>query len=151
VRVEHDYPEPRRLFGSERFDNDQLLDAIASPHAIAAAGGVCDPLPAHFSHPHLGVRGRPIRDALPRFQANRAGVRFSPTGTLADLTGAVGVWTHDTDTSPGESEKVCLTLECEEEALAYVDAVTACLTIGNFQARFNPEFWRSRLQLLMVL
>src|SRR5690606_11168655 len=32
-----------------------------------------------------------------------------------------------------------------------VDAVTACLKVGNFQARFNPEFWRSRLSLLMVM
>lgn len=151
VRIEWDYPETRRLFGTEKHDNDRILDGIAAPEAIAAAGGICDPLPADFTHPILGQRGRPIRDALPRFQASRGGVRFSPTATIADLDGAVGVWDYDTDTSPGENEKDCLTLACEEEVVAHVDAVTACLQIGNFQARFNPEFWRSRLQLLMVL
>lgn len=151
VRIEWDYPEARRLFGTEKHDNDRILDGIAAPEAIAAAGGVCDPLPADFTHPILGQRGRPIRDALPRFQASRGGVRFSPTATIADLDGAVGVWDYDTDTSPGENEKACLTLSCEDEVVAHVDAVTACLQIGNYQARFNPEFWRSRLQLLMVL
>lgn len=151
VRVEWEYPEARRLFGTEKYDNDRILDGIAAPEAIAAAGGVCDPLPADFTHPILGQRGRPIRDALPRFQASRGGVRFSPTATIADLDGAVGVWDYDTDTSPGEDEKSCLALTCEEEVVAHVDAITACLQVGNFQARFNPEFWRSRLQLLMVL
>lgn len=150
LRIEHDYPENRRLFGSDKVDNDRLLDTVLSPQAIAAAGGICDPLPADFTHPILGVRGRPIRDALPRFQASRGGVRFSPTATLAAVSGAVGLWDYETDTSPGEDEKDCLVLECEDEVTAHVDAITACLQIGNFQARFNPEFWRSRLDLLMV-
>ncbi len=150
VRVEYDFPENRRLFGSERTDNDRLIDGVMAPEAVAAAGGICDPLPADFTHPFLGTRGRPIRDALPRFQAARGGVRYSPTATLADMAGSVGVWTHTTDTSPGQTEKDCLTLTCEDESTAYVDAVTACLKVGNFQARFNPEFWRSRLDLLMV-
>lgn len=149
VRLETQFPEDRRLFSAQREDNDRLLDAVLD--AVVASGGICDPLPADFTHPILGERGRPIRDALPRFNANRGGVRYSPTATIADVTGAVGVWTHATDTSPGEAEKACLTLECEDEDVAYVDAVTACLQIGNFAARFNPEFWRSRLSLLMVL
>jgi hypothetical protein len=150
VRVEYDYPEERRLFGTDRGDNDRLIDGLIKPQALTAAGGICDPLPADFTHPFLGQRGRPIRDALPRFQASRGGVRFSPAATLAAMSGSVGVWTHTVDTSPGEAEKACLTLTCEDESTAYVDAITACLQIGNFSARFNPEFWRSRLDLLMV-
>lgn len=150
VRVEQVYPDNRQLFGSVREDNDRILDGLLAEPAIAAAGGICDPLPADFAHPILGNRGRPIRNALPRFQAARGGVRYSPTATLADLAGSVGVWTYETDTSPGATEKLCLVLECEEEQVANVDAITACLQIGNFQARFNSEFWRSRLDLLMV-
>jgi hypothetical protein len=153
VRIEHDFPEVRRLFGTEKSENDRLLNGLMGYQvgAVAAAGGICDPLPADFSHPVIGNRGRPIRDALARFQAARGGVRFSPAITLADMAGSVGVWTYETDTSPGETQKVCLTLTCEDEEVAYVDAITACLQIGNFQARFNPEFWRSRLDALMVL
>lgn len=150
VRVEYDYPNDRKLFASEKQDNDALIDRFMAPQAIAAAGGICDPLPADFTHPALGVRGRPIRDALPRFQAARGGVRYSQTATLADVADGVGVWTIETDTSPGETVKACLVVDCDEEQTALVDAVTACLQIGNFQARFNPEYWRSRLDLLMV-
>lgn len=155
VRIESDFPENRRLFGTERHENDRLLNEILGYQVgvlpVTAAGGICDPLPADFAHPVIGNRGRPIRDALARFQAARGGVRFSPAITLADMDGSVGVWTYETDTSPGETEKVCLTLTCEDEEVAHVDAITACLQVGNYQARFNPEFWRSRLDALMVL
>lgn len=151
-RIEQEFPEDRRLFASERTDNNRLLDALIRPAelGVAAAGGICDPLPADFSHPFFGDRDRPIRDALPRFQAARGGVRFSPAVTLSAVAGATGLWTIETDTSPGETQKNCLVLTCEDEEVAQVDAVTACLQIGNFNARFNPEFWRSRLDLLMV-
>src|SRR5690606_23073985 len=146
------YPENRRLTSSQRDDNDRILDTVLEPAAIAASGGICDPLPADFTHPVIGDRGRPIRDGLPPFQVARGGVRYSPAVTLGDLPmGSVGVWTHETDQDPGSDVKDCGELECEEELTAYVDAVTACLKVGNFQARFNPEFWRSRLSLLMVM
>lgn len=173
IRVEYDYPEDRRLVSTNRADNDKILDAArvspttaseraaavaasgGDPLGVAAAGGICGPLPADFSNPFFGTRGRPIRDALPRFQGvsrtgNGGGVRFSPAMTMANLAGSTGVWTIETDEDPGETEKACLVLECEDEQVAYVDAVTACLQVGNFQARFNPEFWRSTLELLMV-
>lgn len=153
VRVEQEYPENRRLaVGGERHQNDRLLDQLITPATlgVAAAGGICDPLPADFAHPIFGDRDRPIRDALPRFNAARGGVRFSPAVTLSAVSGSVGVWDIETDESPGETQKNCLVLTCEDEEVAYVDAITACLQIGNFQARFNPEFWRSRLDLLMV-
>lgn len=153
VRVEYDYPETSRLFGAERNDNDRILDAAnVSPHlAVAAAGGICDPLPADFSIPLLGSRGRPIRDALPRFQAARGGVRFSPTLSIVQVTGGVGTWTYETDVLPGGSTKDCAILTCEDESVAHVDAVYRCVQVGNFQARFNPEWWRNRLDLLSVL
>lgn len=155
VRVEQEFPENRRLSVSgERHSNDMLLSGLMGHQPglvpVTAAGGICDPLPADFAHPIFGDRDRPIRDALPRFNAARGGVRFSPAVTLSAVSGSVGVWTIETDESPGETEKNCLVLTCEEEEVAYVDAITACLQIGNFSARFNPEFWRSRLDLLMV-
>lgn len=153
VRVEQEYPDTRRLsIGGERHTNDRLLDQVIAPAqlGVAAAGGICDPLPADFAHPIFGDRDRPIRDALPRFNAARGGVRFSPAVTLSAVSGSVGVWSIETDESPGETQKNCLVLTCEDEEVAYVDAITACLQVGNFQARFNPEFWRSRLDLLMV-
>lgn len=150
VRLEAQMPETRQLFGAKREENDALIERLLAPQAVAAAGGICDPLPADFVHPIFGDRGRPLRDALPRFQASRGGVRYSPAADLSAVSGGVGVWTHETDTSPGENEKACLVVECEDELSEVVDAITACLTIGNFQARFNPELWRSRLELLGI-
>jgi len=149
VHMEHVYPESRQL-GLTSEENTRLIDAIAAPRAITAAGGICEPLPADFSHPICGDRGRPIRDGLPGFRADRGGIRFQPSVTVGDLAGSITVWTSDTDATPGTEEKDCPRIECEEEISANVDAIVACVTVGNFQARFNPEFWRSRLDLLMV-
>jgi hypothetical protein len=149
VHMERVYPESRQL-GLSNEENTRLIDSIAAPRAITAAGGICEPLPADFSHPICGDRGRPIRDGLPGFRADRGGIRFQPSVTVGDLSGSITVWTSDTDAAPGTEEKDCPRIECEDEVSANVDAIVACVTVGNFQARFNPEFWRSRLDLLMV-
>src|SRR5690606_35027803 len=78
-------------------------------------------------------------------------VRFQPWPTLGDLSGAVAVWTEANDANPtSPSVKPCPTVECPEEDECTVDAITACLTVGNFQAKFNPEFWAAQLELLMI-
>lgn len=149
VHMDKVFPESRTL-GNSASENTRLIDTITEPRAITAAGGICEPLPADFRHPICGDRGRPIRDALPAFRADRGGIRFSPSTTVADLEDAITVWTSTTDADPGTDVKACPRVECEDELSATVDAIVACLTVGNFQARFNPEFWRSRLDLLMV-
>ncbi len=143
------YPEERSL-GLSAEENTRRIDAVMSPRAITASGGICEPLPADFAHPICGERGRPITNSLPSYRADRGGLRFAPSATVADLESAITVWTHETDAAPGSDTKACPRVVCEEEDSAQVDAIVACLTVGNFQARFNPEFWRSRLDLLMV-
>jgi hypothetical protein len=148
IRVEREYPESR-LLGPSVVQNTRLIDAVTGPEAIVAAGGICDPLPADFTVPVFGNRGRPIRDALPTFGA-RGGVRFQTAISAADLAAGVDVWTAATDASPGTATKACLTVTCAAETEVTVDAITACLTIGNFQARFNPEYWAAHLQALAI-
>ena len=154
VRWELDYPDSRVLSSEQRGDNDAVIENLLGPRALAAAGGICDPLPADFTHPVCSDGGRPIRDSLPRFQATRGGVRFSPAVSVGiGIGGAfagVTEWPIETDESPGDAVKGCLVLDCELEDEAKVDAITACVQIGNFQARFSPEFWRSRLEVLRV-
>lgn len=151
IHMDKLYPESRSL-GNSAEENTRMIDAVTAPRAITAAGGICEPLEADFSHPICGDRGRPITDSLPSFRANRGGARFAPSATVADLESAITVWTEANDAadSPEPATKACPRVECEEELSATVDAIVACLTVGNFQARFNPEFWRSRLDLLMV-
>jgi hypothetical protein len=154
IRLEFNYPEDRQ-FGMSVEENTRMVNRLTEPRAIVAAGGICDPLPADFSHPIFGNRGRPIRNALPAFNADRGGLRFMPAATLGDLSALVPspitVWTHETDAEPLTETKGCPALECDTETEAKVDAIVRCLTIGNFQAKFNPEFWRSRLDLLLVM
>jgi hypothetical protein len=149
IRLERSYPEERQ-FGTSVEENSRMVSEVAGDRAIVAAGGVCGPLEADFSHPVCGDRGRPIRDALPAFQADRGGLRFAPAVTLGDLEDAITVWTSENDESPGVLTKACPHLDCPDEVEARVDAIVACLTVGNFQAKFNPEFWRSRLDIVMV-
>lgn len=149
IRMEKTYPEERQ-FGTSVETNTEMVNAVAGHRAIVAAGGICGPLEADFSHPVCGDRGRPIRDALPAFQADRGGLRFAPSASIGDLSDAVTVWTVENDESPGVLTKACPHLTCPDEVEARVDAIVACLTVGNFQAKFNPEFWRSRLDLVMI-
>lgn len=149
VTIESAFPEGRMLDHPTTDKNTRLLDTVMGVEAITAAGGICDPLPADFSRPFFGDRGRPIRDALPRFGAPRGGVRFSPAFSAFDLNDAITLWDYETDESPGESVKACPRIDCEEEHTAHVDAIVRCLTIGNFQARFNPELWAASLRALI--
>lgn len=149
VRLDTSYPEERQL-GAQVVDNNRIIESVMGPQAIGAAGGICDPLEADLTHPVCGDRSRPIRDALPRFQARTGGIRYSPAVSLNDFDEAITIWTEQLDSSPGVETKACPRVECGEELEAKVDAVTACLTIGNFQARFNQNQWRSALAALAI-
>jgi hypothetical protein len=149
LRLEKTYPIERQ-FGMSVEENTRMVEAVAGQRAIVAAGGICGPLEADFTHPVCGDRGRPIRDGLPAFNADRGGLRYAPAVTVGDLTDAVTVWTSENDASPGVLTKACPHIGCPDEIEAKVDAIVQCITVGNFQAKFNPEFWRSRLDLLMV-
>ena len=154
LRLDFQYPESRQL-NRQTQDSTKIINGVFTTEAtsyagIAAAGGICGPLDSDFSNPICGDRGRPIRDALTRFAAPRGGIRYQPSASLADVAAGITVWPIATDESPGSDEKDCLVLTCEEEVEAKVDAVVACVQIGNFQAKFNPEFYRSRLDVLMI-
>src|SRR5699024_2846389 len=117
---------------------------------ITAAGGFCGPGDVDHSHPICADRGRPIRDGMIQFNATRGRVSFAPAAGLGDLAGNVSIWTAETDADPGDATKPCPPVECPEELSCEVDAIVRCITVGNFQARFSPEFWASRLELLLA-
>jgi hypothetical protein len=161
LELQYHYPTTRTLTKNAGV-NTSVVEGFLRPRAtgvdpmnpkrpaLIASGGICDPLPADFDHPICGDRARPIRDALPRFSADRGGVRFAPAASLGDVSAGTGVWTESRDLSPGTFVKNCLVITCKDEVEVKVDAIYRCLEIGNFAAKFNPEFWQSRLDLLMV-
>ena len=133
------FGKPRTL-GRDAIGNEQKILDVTSEKALRASGGICAPVPVQYDLPILGVSDRPVRDALARFGATRGGVRLLPPPSLSDVTGAVGVWTEANDVSPSSpATKPCLTLDCPDETETLVAAITQCLKIGNFRARFFPE------------
>lgn len=115
-----------------------------------ADGGLCAPLNVSYDVFSIGTEVRPIRDALLRFAATRGGIRHMTSPQLADVAGSGGgasvrVITEAQDAA-GNTNKPCLVLTCGEEVEEKVDAVTACVQIGNwsylsYRERFDAQ-WR---------
>ena len=132
-------PEDRRLSEDAGLSTSRM-DAVASLDAVVASGGTCLPVNVDYEVHTFGSTARPVRDALPRFGADRGGLRFVAPPTLASSSGAVAIWTEANDVSPSSpATKPVLTFTCGTEQLVYVDAIPARVRIGNFSGRYNPE------------
>lgn len=132
-------PDDRRLSEDASLSTARM-DAVTSTEALVASGGTCLPVNVDYSVPLWGSTARPVRDALPRFGADRGGLRFVAPPTLASAAGAVALWSESNDTNPtSPATKPVLTFTCGSENLVYVDAIPARVLIGNFAGRYNPE------------
>lgn len=135
------YPQDRQL-DSTLDSNERKLNAVTSPQAIVAAGGYCGPVDVDYTFDRVGSTIRPLRDSLARFGATRGGIRVTPPMQLADVAGAVGVWTDANDVAAAtdpDVRKSCLRVVCEDEVEIKVSAMVKCLDIGNFVNKFYPE------------
>jgi hypothetical protein len=134
------YDEARTLTGDPVADQRKVNDVV-STEALVASGGVCGPVAVDYSVTSVSANDRPVRDALAVFGAARGGLRYILPHTLAMVTAdnAVSVWTNATDVSPGANTKPDATFVCQSVQETYVDAVTAIVQFGNFQARYFPE------------
>lgn len=143
-------PEDRTVRGSDHWGrNTAKFDAVTSPGAIVAAGGLCAPLAIDYSYQAIGVQGRPIRDALPGFQAERGGIQFRPDispVTDTSSTGprsATGIWTNTDDenayAASNPPRKAVWIVDCPDTATAEVEAITLQLEFSNVTSRFDPE------------
>jgi len=151
-RVTRHYDDSRTL-GHNIDQNNARLNAlfgagVGTPEA--AAGGICGPGDVDHSVGVCSETGRPVRDGLAQVLASRGRLQFSPNVGIGDLDAAVSVWTVAMDESPGDNTKPCPPINCPEELSCEVDAVTRCLTVGNFQAKFSPEVWAANLQVLLA-
>jgi hypothetical protein len=133
-----DYPEERKL-GEDPWANTRKIEAATSPQALIATGGVCLPTNVDYNVPTWVTGERPIRDALPAYQASRGGIRYVQPPDIGTYVGASGIWTEATDASPGASTKPIVTVSCGSEQLVYLQAVSTRLGFGNMQSRFAPE------------
>lgn len=145
------YPEDRFL-GTDAEANTAKISATT---ALIASGGHAAPAEVKYDIFGIGsTTNRPIRDALPKFQADRGGIRFvTPPSFAADTyADAVGVWTaaNDSAETPSPSAKTSLTVTAAQENTAVTDAVTLQLQFGNLMTRAYPELIARHNELALV-
>lgn len=139
VRISSDYGDARTL-GANAFQNQQKMRAVMGDEALVASGGICAPVTPYYGLLELSVPSRPVRDALPRFNADRGGIRYAVPPTLADVTTAVGLITAANDARGGTfSQKSCQHVDCPDLAEVDVSIIYHCVEFGNLQSRTFPE------------
>jgi hypothetical protein len=132
------FPEERTLT-TDVESNWAKIQAVTSPEALVASGGHAAPFEVKYDIFGLGTTARPVRDCLPKFQANRGGIRFVTPPVLSSYGNAVGVWTNATDTNPGTETKATMTVSAAAEQTVATDAVTLQMQFGNLATRAYPE------------
>ena len=168
------YPEERTL-STDAESNKAKIDAVVGQQALTASGGHAAPFEVKYDIFGLGsTTDRPVRDLLPKFQADRGGVRFVTPPTLISLTNAnanaasvygyanaVGLWNETTATPSVASwqnnlsdstgtVKDYLTVTAAAEQVAQTDAVTLQLQFGNLMTRAYPELIARHNELALV-
>jgi hypothetical protein len=148
------YPETRFL-GTDPLENAAKIEGVVGRDALVASGGHAAPVEVKYDIFGIGsTTARPVRDALPKFQADRGGVRFVTPPSFADgsYANAVGVWTaaNDSAETPSPSSKTSLTVSAAAEQTAVTDAVTLQLQFGNLMTRAYPELIARHNELALV-
>lgn len=152
------YPEDRILHKDHFNENGSKIANVISPEAVTAAGGLVAPVEVRYDIFGLGSDARPVRDALAVFgayNADRGGIQFAAPPALADLTGAVSLWTIQDDidaatTGAPDPVKPCIRVTGGANVTVYTDAVPLCITFGNMNARAYPELVEKQTKLGMV-
>lgn len=134
------YPESRTLT-QDAEANWAKVQAVSGPEALVASGGHSAPFEVKYDIFGLGTTARPLRDALPKFQADRGGIRFVTPPVLSSYADAVGIWTaaNDSAETPNPASKLSLTVTAAGENTVATDAVTLQLQFGNLMSRAYPE------------
>jgi hypothetical protein len=148
------YPEERTL-STDAESNVLKIESVVGREALVASGGHAAPFEVKYDIFAQGsTTDRPVRDALPKFQADRGGIRFvTPpsfaAGTYAD---AVGIWTaaNDSAQTPSPASKTSLTVAAAAEQTVSTDAVTLQLQFGNLMSRAYPELISRHNELALV-
>lgn len=149
ARMTASFPDELRLTGNPSEDMRKINTVVARmkeqtyggfDDALVASGGICAPETPRYELYTVGSDSRPIRDALPRFDAMRGGITFTRPPLLTDVTGAVGIWTSANDANPSDpTTKPVLTISCGDAVTLNIDAITARAQVGNFDRRTFPE------------
>ena len=142
-----------RMLGTDAESNQAKIDAVVGQEALVASGGHAAPFEVKYDIYSIGsTNNRPVRDSLPKFQADRGGIRFvtPPSFASGAYDTAVGIWTAATDTTPYSNTKSSLTVSAAAENTVSTDAVTLQLQFGNLMTRAYPELIARHNELALV-
>lgn len=151
----HLYPVERRL-GASIETNMALIASACSPSVfkdemrrrrnlapektLTASGGLCAPVTPYYQLMMISQAMRPVRGALPSFNADRGGIRFAAPASLAAITTGIGIRTAANDFAGGtEGAKTCQVIACPAFSEADVAIIFHCLQFGNLGNRTFPE------------
>jgi hypothetical protein len=144
-------PPERMLSPDDEVGNWDKIQGVMGQQALVASGGLCAPVEPYYDLQLLSTEATPVIDSLPRFGAERGGIRFMAPPTLAAITTGVGTKTAAQDAVGGTTAtKTCQALPCPAQTQVLIDAVYHCLTIGNFGARTWPELVENFMALTMA-
>lgn len=164
---EEEAPEERTLKPGDMDGNAKKIRSfLAEPEQLTreglVAGAWCAPRQPIYEVPTVGTTARPVRDALPSFNAERGGIVWiAPPGLPNEAT---SLWRYDsgdstwksyedprglTETDPAET-KPCITIPCGPEQSADVDAIPTCFCFDNLTARAFPEWIRANTELVLI-
>jgi hypothetical protein len=135
------FPEDRRLT-SDLEANARKIRALRNTEgqSLVASGGLCAPATNIYSIPQFATRARPVRDALPSFNADRGAVNVPVPTTLASAANAITVITEANDALGGTfATKSCLDQTCLDYVETAVTIISHCREYGNLNARSWPE------------
>jgi hypothetical protein len=134
------FPEERTLT-QDAESNWNKIQSVVGPEALVASGGHQAPFETKYDIFGIGTAVRPVRDCLPRFQADRGGIRYIVPPVLSSYGDAVGIWTaaNDSAETPSPAAKLSLTVAAASETTVSTDAVTLQLQFGNLLTRAYPE------------
>lgn len=158
ARIQASYPENRRLSidATGRVNGQRVAEALAEVRmetsALVAAGGLCAPLTPYYGVEVYGNDRRPIRAALPGFQAARGGIiSVDPPVLTGWPSDELIIWTAANDADPDDpTTKPCVRIECGAPRQTEIDALPLCLTFGNFGSRTFQEYERAWSRLAMI-
>ena len=153
-----DYSDARTLLaGAEDANGLKIAAAIEDHAALVASGGFGTPSPQRYDIFGFGTDARPVKDSLPKFQADRGSISYIEPPQLSEYAAAVGVWTPNMDEaaannggSGADVVKNLLVVKGAQTRYAEIDAITLQLQIGNLLVRAYPELVQRHNELALI-
>ena len=135
------FPQDRILTGDISANAEKIRALVNTEgKSLLASGGLCAPATNIYTIPQFAVRSRPVRDALPSFNADRGAVNVPVPTTLASAANAITVITEANDALGGTfATKSCLDQTCLDYVETAVTIISHCREYGNLNARSWPE------------